>query len=218
MERGAGSGVLKLRNWWDFIDDYVIVGARVNFYPRCRIALGHRCSGRRQHGAEEYAGPGGGVRASRHRSVAHSHDRLHHPTIENVRQGVGFIQEHVEQGEVVYIHCKADRARSRPITICWLIQHRQMTPTEAQALLLSKRPHVNPRLTEQRPSSASSFVACKPSHRSEKRERMTKAIESTSQRAIRFFRSSLHHLRRRHLRANSRAQLWGPRQRGGTAR
>ncbi|MFG0263537.1 MAG: dual specificity protein phosphatase family protein, partial [Rhodopirellula sp. JB055] len=59
-----------------------------------------------------------------------------------------FIQRHVENGKAVYIHCKAGRARSATIAICWLIAHKGMSPDEAQAWLLEKRPHINPRLTQ----------------------------------------------------------------------
>ncbi|MBB3207614.1 atypical dual specificity phosphatase [Rhodopirellula rubra] len=138
--------VLKIRNWWDFIDDHVIVGAR----PFARDVNALAAIGVRAvvNTCEEYGGPV--EEYGRHGIV-----QLHiptvdftHPTIENVRQGVEFVQEHVSQGKIVYIHCKAGRARSATVAICWLIQYRQMSAADAQALLLSKRPHINPRLTE----------------------------------------------------------------------
>ncbi|MFG0254446.1 MAG: phosphatidylglycerophosphatase and protein-tyrosine phosphatase 1 family protein [Rhodopirellula sp. JB053] len=137
---------LKVRNWWDFIDEFVIVGAR----PFTRdvnalAALGVRAV---VNTCEEYGGPV--EEYGRHGIV-----QLHiptvdftHPTIDNIRQGVEFVQEHASKGEIVYIHCKAGRARSATVAICWLIQYRNMTPDDAQALLLSKRPHINPKLTQ----------------------------------------------------------------------
>lgn len=138
--------VFKYRNWWDFIDDFVIVGARpFRRDVETLSALGVRAV---VNTCEEYAGP---VQEYGRLGIVQLHIPtidFTHPTIENIRQGVDFVQDHVEQGEIVYIHCKAGRARSATIAICWLIQHRGMTPIEAQALLLSKRPHINPRLTE----------------------------------------------------------------------
>lgn len=138
--------VLKTRNWWDFIDDHVIVGAR----PFARDVESLASIGVRAvvNTCEEYAGP---VEEYHRLGVVQLHIPtidFTHPTIESIRQGVEFIDEHVRAGDVVYIHCKAGRARSATVAICWLIQHRHMTPADAQTLLLSKRPHVNPRLTE----------------------------------------------------------------------
>lgn len=138
--------VLKFRNWWDFIDESVIVGARpFQRDVEALSALGVRAV---VNTCEEYGGP---VQEYGRLGIVQLHIPtidFTHPTLENVRQGVDFVQEHVEQGGIVYIHCKAGRARSATIAICWLIQHRAMTPTQAQAVLLSKRPHINPRLTE----------------------------------------------------------------------
>lgn len=138
--------VLKVRNWWDFIDPGVIVGAR----PFTRDVETLSSIGVRAvvNTCEEYGGP---VQEYGRYGIVQLHIPtidFTNPTIENIRRGVDFVQEHIEQGDVVYIHCKAGRARSATIAICWLIQHRAMTPGEAQSLLLSKRPHINPRLTE----------------------------------------------------------------------
>ncbi|TWU10682.1 phosphatidylglycerophosphatase and protein-tyrosine phosphatase 1 family protein [Allorhodopirellula heiligendammensis] len=147
--------VLKVRRWWDFIDDHVIVGAR----PFTRdvetlASLGVRAV---VNTCEEYTGP---IEEYGRLGIVQLHIPtidFTHPTIENVRQAVDFVDKHVQAGEVVYIHCKAGRARSATVAICWLIEHRQLSPAEAQALLLSKRPHINPRLTER--AVVNEFVA-----------------------------------------------------------
>ena len=71
-----------------------------------------------------------------------------HPKLEDVQKAVEFVQAHVQQERQVYIHCKAGRARSATVAICWLIKYRQMTMEQAQQELLKLRPHINPRLTE----------------------------------------------------------------------
>ncbi len=138
--------VLGVRRWWDFIDEHVIVGAR----PFTRDVEALAAIGVRAvvNTCEEYGGP---VQEYGRLGIVQLHIPtidFTHPTIENIRQGVEFVDEHVKQGEIVYIHCKAGRARSATVALCWLIAHRGLSPTEAQALLLSKRPHINPRLTE----------------------------------------------------------------------
>ena len=69
-----------------------------------------------------------------------------HPLIEDVIKAVDFIEKQVADGSTVYIHCKAGRARSATVALCWLIRHQGLSPREAQKLLLDKRPHVNPRV------------------------------------------------------------------------
>ena len=71
-----------------------------------------------------------------------------HPAYEDVCRAVDFIDTSVAHGKTVYVHCKAGRARSATVAICWLMKSRQISAAKAQKLLLEKRPHINPRLTE----------------------------------------------------------------------
>jgi atypical dual specificity phosphatase len=138
--------VVKHRRWWDRIDPFVIVGA----YPFRRDVEGLYREGVRAvvNTCEEYAGPV--VDYERH-----GIEQLHipttdftHPRLGDVELAVEFVQRHVLSGNSVYIHCKAGRARSATVAICWLMKYREMSMEEAQKKLLAVRPHVNPRLTE----------------------------------------------------------------------
>ncbi len=71
-----------------------------------------------------------------------------HPKIEDVREAVAFIDQHAEKGGTVYVHCKAGRARSATVAICWLIKNRNLSPDAAQEHLLKCRHQINPRLTQ----------------------------------------------------------------------
>ena len=71
-----------------------------------------------------------------------------HPRLEDVGRAVEFVQRHVEAGDTVYIHCKAGRARSATVALCWLIKYRGLSMDQGQAKLLESRPHVNRHLTE----------------------------------------------------------------------
>lgn len=136
----------KIRRWWDFIDPHVIVGA----YPFKRDIEGLYQAGVRAvvNTCEEYRGP----------TLEYERlgiEQLHipttdftHPRLRDIDLAVEFVQSHVEQGHTVYIHCKAGRARSATIAICWLIKYRGISVADAQASLLLSRPHINPRLTE----------------------------------------------------------------------
>ena len=133
--------VLRIRHWWDFIDDQVIVGAFPFWFDVAAMsengvqAVVNTCN--------EYGGP---VKQYDHFGI----EQLRVPTIDftapslaSIQLGVAFIQQHVEQGHNVYVHCKAGRGRSATVALCWLMAHRDMTPEQAQEHLLAKRPHVH---------------------------------------------------------------------------
>ena len=138
--------VLKLRRWSDRIDEHVIVGA----YPFARDVPRLVQEGVKAvvNTCEEYAGP-----ARRYEAAGIEHLRIPttdfaHPRLEDVKLAVEFVEKHVELKHSVYIHCKAGRARSATVALCWLVKYRGMTVEGAQKLLLEKRPHINPRLGE----------------------------------------------------------------------
>ncbi|QDT10667.1 dual specificity protein phosphatase family protein [Stieleria marina] len=137
--------VLKVRRWWDRIDPHVIVGA----YPFARDVEGLYAEGVRGivNTCEEYAGP-------KDAYIQHGIEQLRipttdftHPRLRDVQLAVEFTERHVQKGDTVYIHCKAGRARSATVAMCWLMKYRGMTMEQAQQELLKARPHVNPRLT-----------------------------------------------------------------------
>ena len=71
-----------------------------------------------------------------------------HPAYDDVCRAIEFIEAKVQDKKTVYIHCKAGRGRSATVAICWLMKHFGLTADEAQFVMLEKRPHVNPKLTE----------------------------------------------------------------------
>lgn len=133
--------VLKVRNWWDPVDTHLVLGAFP--FPRdvSKMAdLGIRAV---VNTCEEYPGPTVqysqyGIKQMRMPTIDFTH-----PEFDDVCRAVDFVDKHVELGETVYIHCKAGRARSATVAICWLIKAKQISASEAQAWLTEKRPHVN---------------------------------------------------------------------------
>lgn len=137
--------VLKVRNWWDRIDPNVIVGA----FPFASDVDGMHAAGVRAvvNTCEEYAGPQADYARHGIEQLRIPTTDFTHPKLEDVQRAVEFVQEHVEKGGAVYIHCKAGRARSATVALCWLMKYRGMTMQKGQVELLKARPHVNPRLT-----------------------------------------------------------------------
>lgn len=133
--------VLKVRNWWDKIDTYIVLGA----FPFARDVPAMAEAGVEAvvNTCEEYQGPieqyeKHGIEQMRMPTIDFTH-----PSYEDVCRAVEFIEKHVKNDSTVYIHCKAGRARSATVAICWLIKSKQITADEAQAWLNEKRPHVN---------------------------------------------------------------------------
>ena len=138
--------ILSIRQWWNHVDDHVIVGA----YPFARDVPAMHKAGVKAvvNTCEEYAGPTGQYSKHEIEQLRIPTTDFTHPKLEDVQKAVEFVEKHAAQERTVYIHCKAGRARSATIAMCWLMKYRGMTMQQAQGALLKARHHINPRLTE----------------------------------------------------------------------
>ena len=136
--------LLNVRNWWDKVDSHVIIGA----FPFARDVkrMASEGVGAVVNTCEEYEGPIKEYAEHDIRQLRIPTVDFTHPLLEDVERAVEFMDQQIQEGRTVYVHCKAGRARSATVVICWLIRFKQMTAAEGQALLLKSRPHVNPRL------------------------------------------------------------------------
>ncbi len=136
--------VLRRRNWWDSIDSQIILGA----LPFARDVPAMAELGVRGvvNTCEEYVGP---TKAYARFGIEQHHMPtidFTHPKFQDVCQAVEFIEQHAAKSQSIYIHCKAGRARSATVAMCWLIKSQQISAAQAQTWLLDKRPHVNAKL------------------------------------------------------------------------
>jgi atypical dual specificity phosphatase len=138
--------VLHVRHWWDAIDDAVIMGALP--FARDVPSLHALGVGAVVNTCEEYAGPQAAYRRFGIEQLRIPTVDFTAPSLPDVQRAVAFMQEQVARGKRVYVHCKAGRARSGTVVLCWLIADRKMTPAEAQQRILQCRPHANPRLAQ----------------------------------------------------------------------
>lgn len=136
--------VLRLRRWWDEIDRHVIMGAFPFSFDVPRMAQAG--IGAVVNTCEEYAGPIAAYRQAGIEQLRIPTVDFTPPTLEDVEKGVAFMQQQIAQGRGVYVHCKAGRARSGTVVLCYLIAAKGMTPEQAQQQILRHRPHANPRL------------------------------------------------------------------------
>lgn len=138
--------VLRVRRWWDQVDDHVVLGALP--FARDVPGLTSLGVGAVVNTCAEYAGPQAAYEAAGIEQLHVPTIDFTPPTLEDVRLSLELMERQAEAGRSTYVHCKAGRARSATIVMCWLMLRNGWTPEEAQQFLLSIRPHVNPRLAE----------------------------------------------------------------------
>ena len=134
----------KVRNWWDEVDDDIVLGA----FPFARDVKKMSSIGIKAvvNTCEEYCGP-----VDEYAKFDIDQFRMPtvdftHPSLEDVKDAVDFIESHAAKGNRIYIHCKAGRARSATVAICWLLKSRGISKETGQKILNKARPHINQHL------------------------------------------------------------------------
>ncbi|RVW32287.1 putative dual specificity protein phosphatase DSP8 [Vitis vinifera] len=74
--------------------------------------------------------------------VIPTRDYLFAPSLNDTCRAVDFIYSNASLGRMTYVHCKAGRGRSTTIVLCYLVEHKQMTPDAAYNYVKSIRPRV----------------------------------------------------------------------------
>ncbi|KAF5206420.1 Phosphatidylglycerophosphatase and protein-tyrosine phosphatase [Thalictrum thalictroides] len=74
--------------------------------------------------------------------VLPTRDYLFAPAHGDICEAVDFIYKNTMKGKKTYVHCKAGRGRSTTIVLCYLVQHKQMTPEAAYEYVRSIRSRV----------------------------------------------------------------------------
>jgi protein-tyrosine phosphatase len=66
----------------------------------------------------------------------------HPPTIAQIFTGIAWIEQHLQQGGTVYIHCAAGIGRSPMLLTCWYMYTRAMPWPHAWQGIKKRRPQV----------------------------------------------------------------------------
>lgn len=64
-------------------------------------------------------------------------------TRENIERGVEYIACMLEEGHIVYVHCKAGRGRSAAVVIAYLMEYHQFSYDDAFAFVYNLRPQIH---------------------------------------------------------------------------
>jgi|688.fasta_scaffold385997_2 atypical dual specificity phosphatase len=133
---------LKVRHWWDQIEPGLYLGAVPLRHDVEKLsALGVR---RVVNTCEEFEGWPSLYEQHRIEQLWIPTTDFNPPSLTQIDQAVGFIAEAIEENKAVYVHCKAGRARSATVVICYLMKQHQIDPLTAQQKIQAKRPHVLP--------------------------------------------------------------------------
>ena len=137
--------VLKVRRWWDRVDDHILLGA----LPFSKDLPKMSAEGVRAvvNTCEEYAGPVAAYRKFGIEQFRMPTIDFTHPALDDVIRAVEFMDRQIEAGNTVYVHCKAGRARSATVVMCWMIKKFQKPAVEVQKMLNTHRPHINQHLS-----------------------------------------------------------------------
>lgn len=136
------SGLLWSLSWWDVIDEYLLLGGALMFDDIERL--------QRQ-----------GVRAVLNLSAERpdNQSRLYAarmdylwlpvldtlpPTVEQIVQGLLWIEQQVNASHAVYIHCTAGIGRSVTLLACWYMYTRGMNVSQGLHFIKRRRPQVAP--------------------------------------------------------------------------
>lgn len=129
--------------WWDRVDEFLLLGAVPFPTDVLRLKDLGVCGVITLNESYETLVP---------TSLYHAHgidhlvlptrDYLFAPSLTDICYAVNFIHEKSCLGRTTYVHCKAGRGRSTTIVLCYLVQHKQMTPEGAYDYVRSIRPRV----------------------------------------------------------------------------
>jgi len=140
LRRSFWALVLSL-NWWDIIDEQVLVGGALMFDDLERLrqlgvrAVVNLCAER----------PDNPYRLRRAQMdylwlpVADTHA----PTVDQILQGLAWLEQRVQTGRKVYIHCAAGMGRSVTLLACWYLYTGSMNVSQVLAFVKRRRPQTS---------------------------------------------------------------------------
>ena len=131
-------GLVLALNWWDIIDEQVLLGGALMFDDLERL---------RRQGVEAVVNLCAERSDNLCRLKAAQMDYLwlpvadtHPPTVEQILQGLAWIAEWVYAERKVYIHCAAGMGRSVTLVACWYLYTCSMSVPQVLEFMKRRRP------------------------------------------------------------------------------
>jgi atypical dual specificity phosphatase len=140
LRRSFWALVLAL-NWWDIIDEQMLLGGALMFDDLERLrqlgvgAVVNLCAERQDN-------------PSRLRRVEMDYLWLpvadtKAPTVDQILQGLAWVEQRVQTGRKVYIHCAAGMGRSVTLLACWYLYAGSMNVSQVLAFVKKRRPQTS---------------------------------------------------------------------------
>ena len=134
-------GLVLALNWWDFIDEQVLLGGALMFDDLERLrrqgvgAVVNLC-------AERPDNPRRLGRAQMDYLWLPVAD-TQAPTVDQIVQGLAWLEQCLRTGRKVYIHCAAGMGRSVTLLACWYLYTGSMSVPQVLAFVKRRRPQAS---------------------------------------------------------------------------
>lgn len=136
------SGLLLAQNWWDMIDEHLLLGGALMFDDLDRL---------RHQGVRAIVNLSAERPDNRQRLQAAQIDYLWlpvmdalPPTVDQIQCGLAWIEKQLNHGHTIYIHCAAGMGRSTTLLACWYIYAHGMSVPQVLRFIKRRRPQVAP--------------------------------------------------------------------------
>jgi len=134
-------GLILALNWWDIIDEQMFLGGAVMFDDLARLrrqgveAVVNLCAERSDNPCH--------LRAAQMDYLWLPVTDAQPPTVEQIVQGLAWIEQRVCAGQKVYIHCAAGMGRSVTLLACWYLYTGSMSVPQVLAFVKRRRPQTS---------------------------------------------------------------------------
>lgn len=143
----VGAWALTSRNWYNYIDSHVILGALPFSFLKEKLVqeenVGAIISLNMPFERQYITTP---TEEWRELGVEHFKidipDFISTPTVAQMWEGIELIKAKAEVGQKTYVHCKAGRSRSATMVTAYVMQKYEKNVEEAVQFVTEKRPHV----------------------------------------------------------------------------
>jgi len=131
-------GLVLALNWWDFIDEQLLLGGALMFDDLERlwrqgvVAIVNLCAERSDNARR--------LRAAQMDYLWLPVADTHPPTVEQILRGLAWIEQRVYAGHKVYIHCAAGMGRSVTLLACWYLYTCDMSVPQVLEFVKRRRP------------------------------------------------------------------------------
>ena len=134
-------GLVLALNWWDIIDEQMFLGGAMMFDDLARLqrqgveAVVNLCAERPDNPRH--------LRAAQMDYLWLPVTDAQPPTVEQIVQGLAWIEQRVCAGQKVYIHCAAGMGRSVTLLACWYLYTGRMSVPQVLAFVKRRRPQTS---------------------------------------------------------------------------